>query len=415
MDFLKTHTYRILRKSEKYFKTDMVYLANGGFWVTTGQGVASLSALALAIVFANFLPKETYGTYKYILSVVGIFSVLSLTGLPSALVRAVAMGFEGTMKRAFWINMRWSIFLILGSLAGALYYFWKDNTTLALGILVAGAFTPFFKSGVLYSSYLQGKKDFRKNSIFGIVRNLIPVITLSVTVFFTQNPLILVFFYFVSNTLVVLWLYNLTFKNLSLNSVEDSETIRYAKHSSFVNILEGIASRIDSILLFQHLGGAQLAIYSFANAIPNNINEFIKNIASLAIPRFATRPSTDIRKMIFGKMLLLTLTLLPLALVFIFAAPYIFQFLFPQYMESVGYSQLLAITFLINGAIPLAFLESKTAIREKYILSIASNLVKIILTVFGVFLYGILGAIIAHILSKLFEFILVLFLTRKVE
>ena len=78
--------------SEKYIKTDMVYLARSGFWLLFGQGTTLLSVLALSIVFANFLPKETYGTYKYILSLTGIFSIFTLPGMTTALIRATARG-----------------------------------------------------------------------------------------------------------------------------------------------------------------------------------------------------------------------------------------------------------------------------------------------------------------------------------
>ena len=81
MNTLKHATYRLLRKSERYFKTDMVYVARGGFWVTAGNIVSALAAFGLAVAYANLLPKESYGTYKYILSLAGIIGAFSLTGL----------------------------------------------------------------------------------------------------------------------------------------------------------------------------------------------------------------------------------------------------------------------------------------------------------------------------------------------
>src|SRR5689334_12787395 len=80
MKALMARAERLLRWSERYMKTDMVYLAKGSFWLTLGQVAASASGLLLVIGFANLLPKEVYGTYKLILSLAGIIASFSLTG-----------------------------------------------------------------------------------------------------------------------------------------------------------------------------------------------------------------------------------------------------------------------------------------------------------------------------------------------
>ena len=53
---IRNKAYNVLRWSEKYTKTDMLYLAKGGSWFTVGQVVSSSSVLLLAIAFANLLP-----------------------------------------------------------------------------------------------------------------------------------------------------------------------------------------------------------------------------------------------------------------------------------------------------------------------------------------------------------------------
>ena len=87
---IKTKIYKLLRWSEKYTKTDMVYLAKGASWLTSGQIISSFAIVLLAIAFANLIPRETYGTYKYVISVVGALSIFTLPGINTAVVQAVA-------------------------------------------------------------------------------------------------------------------------------------------------------------------------------------------------------------------------------------------------------------------------------------------------------------------------------------
>src|SRR3989338_1976898 len=134
--------YRFLRWSERYTKTDMVYLASGGFWLTLGQIISSAATFGLAIAFANLLPKETYGTYKFILSIAGILSVLTLPGMMTALTQAVARGFEGSVIPALKLRVRWGMLAGLGNLVVATYYYFNGNTKLTISFLIVAAFLP---------------------------------------------------------------------------------------------------------------------------------------------------------------------------------------------------------------------------------------------------------------------------------
>jgi len=60
---IKSKIYQYLRWSERYTKTGMVYVAEGGFWLILGQIVSVFSTLLLPIIFANLLPKESFKQY----------------------------------------------------------------------------------------------------------------------------------------------------------------------------------------------------------------------------------------------------------------------------------------------------------------------------------------------------------------
>ena len=119
MQKLKSKAHNILRWSEKYTKTDMVYLAKGGSWFALGTALSWLISFGTALAFANLIPKETFGAYQYVLSIVGIFGIMTLTGMNTAISRAAARGKDGSLFEALKEKIRW------GLLGDSGQYFWR--------------------------------------------------------------------------------------------------------------------------------------------------------------------------------------------------------------------------------------------------------------------------------------------------
>src|SRR5688572_8295878 len=118
---LRSYIYNFLRKSESFMKTDMVYLTKGGFWLSLGQLAAMATGLISSILFANLFPKEAFGSYKFILSMVAMMSVFTLTGMFTAVTQAVAKGFNNALRQGFRINLKWSLGLMLSGLVLSIY------------------------------------------------------------------------------------------------------------------------------------------------------------------------------------------------------------------------------------------------------------------------------------------------------
>lgn len=402
MDNLRKKTYKLLRKSEKFFKTDMVYLAKGGFWLTLGQGVGASLGLILAIAFANLVPKEIYGNYKFILSLASIIGAFTLTGMGTAITQSVARGFEGVLKTGFRVQLKWSIFMIIASLGGALYYFLGGNNTIAISLLIVGLFSPLMIASRLYGSFLTGKKDFKTGAFYGIFRNVIPAISLLATLAFTYNPIVLVFVYFLSRTATNTFFYLRTLRKYKPAQKIDYLNIVYGKHLSVMNIISTIAAHIDKIFIFHYLGAAQLAIYAFAIMAPRQINGLLKNIAVLALPKFSSQNKDVLKKSLLGKTVKVVIISIILASSYVIAAPLLFNILFPQYTESIFFSQIFAINIVLTGFMLTisTFIQSHKLIKENYIMSLFQNVFRIILMFFFISSYGILGIILAILLAR---------------
>src|SRR3989344_4137559 len=91
--------------------------------------------------------------------------------------------------------------------------------------------------------------------------------------------------------------------------------------------------------------------------------------------------------------------------VYFFMAPHIYQIFFPQYLESVRFSQVYGLTFLV---IPAMFFNQALIAhmrkRELYITKVGVPIIKIILLVPLLPILGIWGAIIALLATQMLQF-----------
>ncbi len=392
---------RLIRLGERYLKTDIRYLAKGGFWLTVGQFIAAGSSFVLSIVFANILSKEIYGSYKFILSTTSILSTFSLTGIGTAIIQAVAQGKEGTLKKGVRINLEWSsIIVVLGTITAG-YYFWLGDTTLAFAFFIAGIFIPLINAFSLYSSLLSGRKNFRQSTLYWSISQLIQVGSLIAVAFFHPTTLALVTVYFSVAALTNSFFYYYVIRTVPPNGESDEKLLRYGKHMSFINLFNAIAHQLDKVLVFYFVGPVQLANYAFAFAIPEQIKGSYKNLFNLALPRYASHSKEALRASVLDKMLRLTLLTALVVAAYIIAAPFIYTLFFPKYMESVTYSQLYSLGLLTIPGISLfaTYFQVQQATKTLYKLNMITNIVTIVLSIVLISRYGIFGAVLENTIS----------------
>ncbi len=414
MHRLKQKTYNLLRQSEKYFKTDMVYLTKGGSWLTLGQIFTSASSFVLSVAFANLVPQAVYGTFRYITSLAATLVAFSLTGLGTAVTQSVARKFENVIRSGFWLNVRWSIFLVLISLVGSIYYFLHGNITLSISLLFIGSFSPFLNSANLATYYANGKKDFKRLSIYNAIKGIVPVVILIATLFVTQNIIIIIFVYFFANTAVALLTYRNAIHFYKPNSADDPGILDYSKKLSLIGFLSTIAAQADKILIFTSIGAAELAIYSIAMAFPEQIKAILRNLNFLMIPKFAEHGTGNVLNL-RGKIIKLLLLLVGVTAFYLVAAPFLYSLFFPTYAaDAVQLSQLFALSILATVAmIPNSILIAHKRSKELFVINIAGSVIQLILLVIGITLGGLWGVVIAKIIGAYVYMFLFFFYTSR--
>lgn len=398
---------KLIRRSEPYLKTDMLYVVKSGFWLSLGQVISVLTVFASAVVFGWFLPKEVYGSYKFILSAVSILGSLSLSGMGTVVVQATAEGKEGVLRRAVKTSLKWGTVVWLTALLVAAYYYYNGQSVLSLSILIAGACTPFINAYSLINSLFSGRKDFRRSTLYAVSIQIVTTLFLIITAFWLQDALVLVAVNFLASAILNSLLYFYAINKWRPNDVADPEMIRYGKHISFMNFFGTLANQLDKILVFHWLGATELALYAFAIAIPEQIKGSYKNLFNIALPKMSALAFSELsieeekrmlRKNVLDKFYRLTAITLVAVLAYWFVAPYIYLLFFPKYLDSVWYSQIYMLGLVAVPGIALfsSYFQVRKDTATLYKLNITGNVVTLILTALLIYFFGVTGAVIEN-------------------
>jgi len=413
----KNKTYRLLRKGEKYTKTDNIYLAKGSFWLGLSQFVFFFTSFISSICFANFLPKEVYGAYKCVLSYLAILSIPMMGSLNTSLTQAIARGFDGSYLKILKLKIKLGLIGSTAALCFSGYYFFQQNTSLALAFAAVALFLPIFNNLNIYTDFLQGRRLFKYSSLYNIVKQIILLLSIIITLILTNNLLVVLFIHFFFRALLNLIFFKHSLKKFPPNSKEDSQTIPYGLQLSLLGIVQKISLHIDQILLWHFLGAVEIAVYNFA-ILPVVILKSLVggNISTLAFPKLSRRDTQTIKKTLPAKIRRYFLIIVPLLVLYILIVPFFFKIFYPAYLEAIPYSRLFALSLLfLPFSIMGDTLIAKMKKKEITIIRFFSPSIKIILLLTLTPLYGILGVIIALLTSSLLHVLVLSFLFKKMK
>lgn len=383
-------------------------------WLQLKNFVSSASSFLVVIAAANFLEAETYGVYKYILSVAALATIFSLSGAGQVILRATARGFDGTL----WLLTKQSLLYSSGSsfalLVTASYYLYQGNQEIGFSFVAAALLQPFVKAGLLHRGYLNGKKRYGQLTISSSAEAIATATIITLSMWLSEDVLLIVVAG-MSSQLLFAWgfYYFYTLRNRGQNSAAEADGLGFSKHLSVMNILQKIALRMEQIIPYHFLGPAALALFSFANA-PINIIDGQKKIAVNLIAPSYSQKSGDLFWRASKHASFLFFILIVVIGGYWLIAPFVMPLLFPEYPEAVFLSQLLSLSMF--GMSSLFFNEALTALkakRELYIRSILVPSVKIMLLFSLTWNFNIHGLVTAIILGELFNLTTLIFLLRS--
>lgn len=385
----------------------MLYLAKGGFWLSFGQVISAGLSFFLSLAFANLLPASVYGTYKFILSTAGLLNIATLKGATTAITKSVAQKFDGALKQLTQIRLKWSLLSSFLGLTISFWYLYNGNTTLGYSFILISLLSPITDVLNGVGAFFQGKKAFGIMTRQFLTSHTINVLSLLVTIFFTDNIFYILLSYFLPQIIYKFFNYQATLKKYPENDRTDPNILSYTKKLSAINTIPLLASQIDKVLIFHYLGAAPVAIYSFATVLPEQIFGFFHHLNILALPKYSSQNISELRKAVVKKNLMLLPILIIITVAYYFISPYVYKVFFPQYTESIFLSQIYILS--ITGV--LSFLPTTAITSQEKAGSLAkvrtgSSLTQLFLTFILITKFGIIGAVISRVIAKLINVLL---------
>lgn len=394
---------QLTQKIERYLRIDAHYFLSGGFWLSLGQAITILFGLITTALLANYLNETDYGIYKYLLALATIFSVFSLTGISQSILQTAAKGHRNFYRENLPLIFKYNLLISLSAASGAIYYFANENFTLAIGCAAIAVLQPITNTFQHVVSQLQGEQRFKITSKISVIRTIFVSMITIVTLFLTKNILWLLLAY-LSSQLFINLITHLLYSKKSAPTPADitRKYLHYAKHTSLRNLIEGVAYKADALIIFTRLGAVELAVYSIAIIIPEQVKGSLKNLSALLMPKYAklSDPNILLKTLPYRSFQLLAI-LTVVSLVYILTIPFVYSTIFPKYPDAILYSQLIALSFPSFVTI-LAhnLLKAQLAERELYKINTYGAILQLLSVSIGVYFYGVLGIIIATIFKR---------------
>ncbi|RME29745.1 hypothetical protein D6792_03315 [Candidatus Parcubacteria bacterium] len=342
--------------ASKRLGIDILFLTRSGGWLMLGKFAQSLAVIATATLFARFLAPETYGIYKYLLTLGEITLLATLSGAGVALMRDLSRGREAAAREVLRL---WRL-SFLGQAAVALafagWYWAHSNTLFALGVLIAaaGQGAIMWLSRPFYILIVKERFDLLTYGSATVpLAQALAVASVLLLSHEEPSPLFLLAAYLTAGAAAAGAFLFVVSRRLDLFPKPNPDKPHPSWRELFPSLtslslsqtLGSVMPRVEAFLSFQLLGPAALAAYSFATAIPRQFSFFSKSLEQMQLARSGAHTLEAKFAAFPRKWWLAFAGSCAIVGAYWVAAPFIFSLLFPQYISVLPLSQWFALAY----------------------------------------------------------------------
>ena len=333
---IKQKIKKILLWSQKYTKTDMVYLFKNSFWTSIGKFFSTISGIIVLIFLTRYISKDIVGQYNFYLSILAIIAIFSIPGLNTSTIEAVAKNNDGVYKKAVKTSFKWSWFGSLVLILIAIYfYFIKNDQTLFLASLITAFLFPFLYTPNTWRSFLIGKQKFKQLNFLSSLQSILYLTAMILVIIFSHGNLIwIISVYLLIQIIANIFSYFFSQRYIQNNN-ENNDWKSYGFFLTKMQILNLISANIDKIFIGIFMNMEALAIYSVARKMITSLQGLIKEFLNIYSAKIAKRDKINFKKYFFISGLTFVFSII--AIIF---TPFVMKLLFPSYESSIFLTQI---------------------------------------------------------------------------
>jgi len=401
---VKTLANKLVDHLSDWLQLNIRYFIKGGAWLLIPTLVSYPLGLLRSVAFARLTEQEFYGQYNFILSIIGLVSILSLPGINMALVETVARGNLGSLLDAAKVRARWGLLATLAITGVALYYLLVEGENeLAVAFAIAGTFVPFTSALGTVQSYHSGRKRFDIVSRVSTGLLVLKATTLLLILWLQKGLVWLIIANSGAESLFYLVYYKAAVQHVQ-DAPSDPDMIAYGRSLTWANVISTMAIQLESVILVFSASFVDLAIYKIAAVLPESVKGLMRMMLTLTIPKIAERPDKKVySKRTRRHLLYLLIFNLVVVLAAITAIPMVMSLLYSdRYAASVRFAQLLMLSLAFGW--PNSFFGAALRARKQtqalYRTKVFYGLVKIGVLIVAVPLWGIGGIVLSRIAAR---------------
>ena len=403
-------------------------VARNAFYRTAAVVVGNLSGLFLTVVLARVLKPEQFGVYSLTLSIAMLSIAFSNLGIDGAVVRYIAYYRGKKDLRKIRGHLRYFLRakLVLALLISFTLIFFSgkiatvfNNPALEIPMKFAGCIVLFSSLVNVLNAFFSGLQEFRyvfvKQAVYELSRWFL-VIPLS-CLFLAAGALEGVALAYVVTLIVLAIVAIRRFKEFLLGNSDkvDEKVLSFMGFMTIASVSGIIYTYVDSLMIGYFLTATDVGFYRAAFTIVFAIVGLI-TLGDILLPVFTQLEGADLKNALNRLARYSSSIAFPAALGLAFLSEYVIVAVYGQEYLSAAQVMMILSFVLIPASFNYlgAVFSAKEIPKYSAYITTVSMLLNIILNYFFINAFGISGAALATLISRVFSIVFVVYLLYRI-